>query len=113
MHRSVRLYGEGGMCCGSAVQGLTICDRLILYVCNEIPYSGYFSGGKIFVRSEFLASSWKKFRGCGILNHTPVHCGTVSWVKISLNHENHKNFTPRKIPAIRYLVAECVLVRAH
>ena len=31
--------------------------------------------------SEFLASSWKKFRGRGILNHTPVLCGTVSWVK--------------------------------
>ena len=33
--------------------------------------------------SEFLASSWKKFRGHSILNHTPVLCGTVSWVKIS------------------------------
>ena len=48
-----------------------------------IPYSGYFSGGKIFMRSEFLASSWKNFRSHGILNHTSLHCGTVSWVKIS------------------------------
>ena len=48
-----------------------------------IPYSGYFSGGKIFVSNEFLASLWKNFRGHGILNHTPVLCGTVSWVKIS------------------------------
>ena len=48
-----------------------------------VPYSGYFSGDKIFVRSEFLPSSWKTFRGHSILNHTPVHCGTVSWVKIS------------------------------
>ena len=32
--------------------------------------------------SEFLASSWKTFRGRDILNHTPVLCGTVSWVKI-------------------------------
>ena len=35
------------------------------------------------MRSKFLASSWKNFHGRGILNHTPVHCGTVSWVKIS------------------------------
>ena len=33
--------------------------------------------------SKFLASLWKKFRGRGILDHTPVLCGTVSWVKIS------------------------------
>ena len=50
---------------------------------SRIPYSGYFSGGKIFVSSEFLDSSWRNFRGRGILNHTPVLCGTVSWVKIS------------------------------
>ena len=43
----------------------------------------YFLWGKIFVSSEFLGSSWKNVRGCGILNHTPVLCGTVSWVKIS------------------------------
>ena len=49
------------------------------------------------MRSEFLASSWKYFRGC---NHTLVHCGTVSWVKkfsgSPLNHENHENFIPPK-----------------
>ena len=45
--------------------------------------AGIFGGGKIFVSSELLASSWKNFRGRGILNHTPVLCGTVSWVKIS------------------------------
>ena len=50
---------------------------------THVLYSGYFSGGKIFVRSEFLASSWKNFHGHGILNHTSVHCGTVLWVKIS------------------------------
>ena len=38
-----------------------------VYIHMYIPYSGYFSGGKIFVSSEFLASSWKNFRGCGIL----------------------------------------------
>ena len=31
----------------------------------DIPYSGYFSGGKLFVSSEFLASSGKIFRGRG------------------------------------------------
>ena len=43
--------------------------------------AGIFWGGKIFVTSEFLASSWKNFRGHGILNHTLVLCGTISWVK--------------------------------
>ena len=33
----------------------------------HIPYSRYFWGGKIFVSSEFLASSWKIFCDCGIL----------------------------------------------
>ena len=48
-----------------------------------IPYSGYFSGGEIFMSSEFWASSGKTFCGRCILNHTPVLCDTVSWVKIS------------------------------
>jgi len=48
-----------------------------------IPYSGYISGGEIFLSSEFLASSWKNYHGRSILNHTPVLCSTVSWVKIS------------------------------
>ena len=61
------------------------------------------------VTTEFWGSSWKHFRGRSILNNTPVLCGIVSWVKFrgrSLNHENHENITPRKIPAIRYL---CVM----
>ena len=49
---------------------------------NHIPYSGYFSGGKSFVSSKVLASSWKNFHGRAILNHIPVLCGTISWVKI-------------------------------
>ena len=58
------------------------CTRTCPCICTApVPYSGIFRG--IFVRSEFLASLWKMFRGCGILNHTPEHCGTVSWVKIS------------------------------
>ena len=43
-----------------------------------VPYSGYFSGGKIFMSSEFLASLWKNVCGHGILNHTLVLCGTIS-----------------------------------
>ena len=54
-----------------------------VHVHVHVPYSGYFSGGKIFVSSEFLASLWKNFCGGGILNHTPALCSTVSWVKIS------------------------------
>ena len=64
---------------------------------QDVPYSGYFGGVKIFMSSEFLASSWKNFHGRGILNHTPLLCSTVSWVKISsspLNHKNHENLTP-------------------
>ena len=57
--------------------------HVYMYMYIHIPYSGYFSGDKIFVRSEFLASSWKNFHGRGILNHTPVLCGTVLCVKIS------------------------------
>ena len=56
--------------------------------------------------SEFLASSWRSVRGRVILSHTPVLYGTVSWVKkigSPLNHENHENFTPRILPAIRYV----------
>ena len=50
------------------------------YVTLKVPYSGYFSGGKIFVSSEFLASSWNHFRGCGILrvrmpNYAVLFCG--------------------------------------
>ncbi len=62
-----------------------------------ILYSRYFLQGKIFVSSELLAS------GHGILNHTPVLCSTVLWVNICgspLSHENYKNFTPQKVPAI-------------
>ena len=64
-----------------------------------IPYSGYISGGdKSFASSEFWASSWKDFRGRCILNHTPVLCGIVSWVKISwFASEHHENYTPRNI----------------
>ena len=81
-----------------------IAHNIIAYVhtqhihCN-IPYSGYFWGGKIFVSSEVLASSWKNFHGCGILNHTPVLCGTVSWVKKFVVHlSTTKILPPEKYP---------------
>ena len=76
---------------------------------KNIPCSGYFSGGKIFVSSEFLASSWKNVRGCGILNHTLVLCGTVSWVKFlwfASQPQKPQKFYHPKIPAIRYIWAE-------
>ena len=40
-----------------------------------IPCSGYFSGNKILVSSEFWASSWKNVCGHRILNHTPCMHG--------------------------------------
>ena len=47
-------------------------------VCSAcIPYSGYFSGSKIFVSSEFLASSWKIFHGHSIHVHVHVLCHTL------------------------------------
>ena len=63
----------------------TLCDwqstdHVHCSIC--IPYSGYFSGDKIFMSSKFWASLWKNLHGCGILNHTLVLCGTVSWVRI-------------------------------
>ena len=47
---------------------------------QNILYNGYFWGGKIFVSCEFLASSWKNFRGHGILcvqtpNYEVLFCG--------------------------------------
>ena len=56
--------------CASAY--LPACLPTCTYLLADIPYSGYFSGGKIFVSSELWASSWKNFHGRGILNHTPV-----------------------------------------
>ena len=58
---------------------------MYLYTAVSVMYhiAGIFQGGKSFVISEFLASSWNNFRGRGILSHTPVLCGTVSWIKIS------------------------------
>ena len=42
-------------------------DRYTLYKKRTgLPYSGYFSGGEIFVSCDFFASSWKIFRGRGI-----------------------------------------------
>ena len=54
----------------------------------NIPYSGYFSGGKIFVKIENL---WSRAL-VGV-----AHCNYETF----LYHENHGNITPRKLPAIR------------
>ena len=44
----------------------------------------------------------ENFRGRGILNHTPVHCGTVLWVKISWfasqPRKPQKFYPPEKYP---------------
>ena len=76
-------------CSGSAyVSGHVVNGRIARAASQVLMQSRYhiadiFWGVKIFVSSEFLASSWKNFHGCGILNHTPVLCSTVLWVKIS------------------------------
>ena len=51
--------------------------------------------------SEFLASSWKKFRGRGILSHTWVLCST--WVKLLWFASQPRKPYPPKIPAIWYI----------
>ena len=69
----------------------------------HVLYSGYFSGGKSFVSSEFLASSWKIFRGCGVLHHTPVLCGTVSeGKKFVVCFSTTK--TTKILPPVKYLL---------
>ena len=52
--------------------------------------------------SEFLASLWKNFRGHGILR-VQIPNYTVLFHGLKFCPENHKNFTPRKIPTIWYL----------
>ena len=81
---------------------------------THIPYNGYLSGGKIFVSSELLASSWKNFRGHGILKDTPVPCGTVSWVKLlwfaSQPREPRKFYPPKNT---HYTVHVCIYMYKH
>ena len=74
-----------------------ICSDRRCPHCHTVPYSGYFLGGKSFVSSEFLSSSWKNFHGRSILNHTSVLCGTVSLVKISWFTSQPRK--PRKFPS--------------
>ena len=89
--------------CGHAAKQVMESHSCTSYV----PYSGYFSGGKIFMRSEFLPNLWKHFHGRGILSHTLVHCGTISWVKSSRfasQPRKPRNFYPPK--NTRYTVCE-------
>ena len=73
---------------------------------------GIFQGGKMFVSSEFLASSWKNFHGCGTLNHTPVLCGTVLWVKIFVVRlSTTKLLPPEKYPL--YSTCTCTCMPTH
>ena len=70
--------------------------------------------------SEFLASWWKNFRGRCILSHTPVLCGTASWVKpeiqISVAKTVHlkKAFWPKRcvlcIPASAFSAVQSIKV---
>ena len=55
-----------------------------------IPYSGYFSWGKIFVSSEFLGSLWKNVRGCSIRNHPP---STIQYCFVGKNFVVHLSTT--------------------
>ena len=89
------------------------CIYIHMYMYMNIPYIGYFSGGKIFVSSEILASLWKYFRGRGILNHTPVLCDTVSRVKNSWSRfaSQPRKFYPPKntrytVPSTHSLVSK-------
>ena len=69
--------------------------------------AGIFHGVKFFVSSEFLASSWKNFHGRSILNHTPVLCGTVSWVKKFVVRLSTMKITKMSPPKnTRYMVLE-------
>ena len=97
----------GGHCAGILLEmWQSTADRTPISRVNRlphmgIPYRGYFSGGKIFVSSEFLASLWKYFRGRRILNHTRVLCGTVSWIinfMVRLNKKNTKILPSKKYP---------------
>ena len=79
--------------CGHAAKQVMESHSCTSYV----PYSGYFSGGKIFMRSEFLPNLWKHFHGRGILSHTLVHCGKKFEVRLSTT-KTTKLLPPEKYP---------------
>ena len=65
----------------------------------NIPYSGYFSGGNLSVRSEYLASInivviVYQYTICG---NTLIICG------LPIYYENHENIAPWTIPALQYI----------
>ena len=55
-----------------ALESLVILNNAMVV----LPYSGYFLGGRIFVSSEFLASSGKNF---SFLWYTKPHPGTMQY----------------------------------
>ena len=63
--------------------------------------------------SEFLASSWKYFCGCGILCVQTVNYAVLfrgyKFRGSLLNHENHENFTPPPPKNTRYTVCRTVI----
>ena len=82
-----------------------------------LPYSGYFSGGKIFVDMEILRVHGKNV----VVSCTRALMGvarciymvTVSWINISWftsQPRKPRNFNPRNIPVIRYLSLRSVFM---
>ena len=73
---------------------------------SSIPYSGYFSRGKIFVDMENFAGWWKKFRGfvyactneCGSL-HLYGNCFVGKYFAVYFSTTKTTNIlTPEKYP---------------
>ena len=58
--------GPGTHCRPSSGLTWTTCKMMYIHRL-KLLYSGYFSGGKMLVSSEFLASLWKNFRSHGIV----------------------------------------------
>ena len=72
-----------------------------------MPYSGYFSGGNIFLvfvverrTTKYLPT---KNTACARPKYEANRATTKFFPRNSQNYDFHENITPRKIPAIRYL----------
>ena len=82
------------------------CTR-VFEIRKEVPYSGYFSRGNIFVvfvveRRTTKYLHMKKTR-CGVVLTQTARATTKFFPRNSQNYDFHENITPRKIPAIRYI----------
>ena len=74
---------------------------------SYIPYSGYFSGGNIFVvfvverrTTKYLPA---KNTACARPKYEGNRATTKFFPRNSQNYDFHENITPRKIPTIRYI----------